>query len=468
MSLSGGNFHGGQCKPVVFTKSDTDNDPMEGTHSRNGHYSTGTNRSDFNGASHKGGLCVGAGKVSGSSNGNDLRNAINGAGAIGSSPICRACSHFREASDLGAGKSGNNHSGELPKWATKTSSEASVMVTGSQIGAKSSKAAREVSTVPGSTTISSKGSPNCGWPAVGSLRVGGGSHGDNASSGGSSSGGSPTTESFKGGKVFCIGNILGNGGSSNGGVVKVPGGSITGSMGKSPTPATYRGTSTPKISGEIVSNGNGSTRGASALKLSGEGSLTGGTVTGNRSTRGIKSTAGSPVNGSLPATNIPVVGNLCRGNVLNGNGQNRCNGKADGVLGIGNLCSGISGKGNGKGDAFKKGMESLGTGNVQHTGECLAMKRALASTDAEEVKNAGNEEYKKGHFSEALSLYDRAIALSMVQPSYRSNRAAALTGLGRLAEAVQECEEAIKLDPSYVRAHLRAGSLYLRCLPVSV
>lgn len=91
-----------------------------------------------------------------------------------------------------------------------------------------------------------------------------------------------------------------------------------------------------------------------------------------------------------------------------------------------------------------------------------SVRRAMVSVDPEEVKRAGNEQYKKGHFYEALSLYDRAKALSPANAAYRSNRAAALTGLGRLGEAVRECEEAIKLDPSYVRAHQRLASLFLR------
>lgn len=82
--------------------------------------------------------------------------------------------------------------------------------------------------------------------------------------------------------------------------------------------------------------------------------------------------------------------------------------------------------------------------------------------DPEELKRAGNEHYKKGHFADALSFYDRAIALSPASPAYRSNRAAALTGLKRLAEAVRECEEAVRLDPNYSRAHQRLASLFLR------
>ncbi|CAJ1978496.1 unnamed protein product [Sphenostylis stenocarpa] len=82
--------------------------------------------------------------------------------------------------------------------------------------------------------------------------------------------------------------------------------------------------------------------------------------------------------------------------------------------------------------------------------------------DPEEVKRMGNEEYKRGHFGEALCLYDRAIAMSPSNAAYRSNRAAALTGLGRLPEAVRACEEAVGLDPNYGRAHQRLAMLFLR------
>ncbi|KAK6134708.1 hypothetical protein DH2020_031556 [Rehmannia glutinosa] len=81
--------------------------------------------------------------------------------------------------------------------------------------------------------------------------------------------------------------------------------------------------------------------------------------------------------------------------------------------------------------------------------------------DPEELKRMGNDNYKKGNFAEALSLYDKAIALSPGNAAYHFNRAAALMGLRRLVEAARECEEAIRLDPGYVRAHHRLGSLLL-------
>uniref|UniRef100_A0A1D1XG15 Inactive TPR repeat-containing thioredoxin TTL3 n=1 Tax=Anthurium amnicola TaxID=1678845 RepID=A0A1D1XG15_9ARAE len=90
---------------------------------------------------------------------------------------------------------------------------------------------------------------------------------------------------------------------------------------------------------------------------------------------------------------------------------------------------------------------------------CRALSRRL---DPDELKDMGNEEYKKGRFAEALALYDRAILMNPEAASYWSNKAAALTGLGRLLEAVSMCREAVRIEPGYCRAHHRLGKLYFR------
>ncbi|XWS29513.1 hypothetical protein CRYUN_Cryun24cG0035500 [Craigia yunnanensis] len=74
----------------------------------------------------------------------------------------------------------------------------------------------------------------------------------------------------------------------------------------------------------------------------------------------------------------------------------------------------------------------------------------------------GNEDYKNGNFAEALALYEAAIAIDPNKASYRSNKSAALTALGRILEAVFECREAIRIEPHYHRAHHRLANLYLR------
>eukprot|EP00261_Vitis_vinifera_P015337 XP_003635218.2 PREDICTED: TPR repeat-containing thioredoxin TTL1 [Vitis vinifera] len=89
--------------------------------------------------------------------------------------------------------------------------------------------------------------------------------------------------------------------------------------------------------------------------------------------------------------------------------------------------------------------------------------RALSTRmDPETLKIMGNEDYKNGRFAEALALYDAAISIDPNKASYRSNKSAALTALGRLLEAVFECREALRIEPYYHRAHQRLGNLYLR------
>lgn len=89
--------------------------------------------------------------------------------------------------------------------------------------------------------------------------------------------------------------------------------------------------------------------------------------------------------------------------------------------------------------------------------------RAISTRmDPETLKIMGNEDYKNGRFAEALALYDAAIAIDPNKASYRSNKSAALTALGRLLEAVLECREAIRIEPHYHRAHHRLATLYLR------
>lgn len=102
------------------------------------------------------------------------------------------------------------------------------------------------------------------------------------------------------------------------------------------------------------------------------------------------------------------------------------------------------------------------SGGVVVAEEDAVVRRAMSSADPEELKKAGNEQYKKGYFEEALRLYDRALALCPDNAACRGNRAAALIGLRRIGEAVKECEEAVRIDPSYGRAHQRLASLHIR------
>lgn len=246
---------------------------------------------------------------------------------------------------------------------------------------------------------------------------------------------------------------------------------------------TITKTSTNCLPKSSPDSSNGSSKGGTAPRTSFEGNIIGGRInTGTNAAKGGRSMAGSPPRSNL--TSKPNMGNLRKGN-WNGGGVNGVsstgNGKSNGRMDcmIGNILNSnhgptcangnilnsgklSNGKGLGKSDASKSGVDVAGSETVDSVSESILMKRGFCSSNPEEVKNIGNELYRKGSFAEALSLYERAISLSPGHASYRSNKAAALSGLGRLPEAVHECEEAIKLEPFYVRAHQRAASLYLR------
>lgn len=200
-------------------------------------------------------------------------------------------------------------------------------------------------------------------------------------------------------------------------------------------PLIYSGSGTTYFNGSTTTTSTSST-----TTTTNSGGSGGGGVGGNVSS----------VNS--PNTNLYPSGNICpSGKILKSNMNARSSTARSEKLGLGT--------GNyGHGSIIKGGGRF-----VESNGEIgMIVKKAMMSHDVDEVKNAGNELYKRGNFTEALSLYDRAITISPENAACRSNRAAALTMLGRLGEAVRECEEAVRLNPGYQRAHQRLASLYLR------
>ncbi|KAK3033401.1 hypothetical protein RJ639_032374 [Escallonia herrerae] len=188
------------------------------------------------------------------------------------------------------------------------------------------------------------------------------------------------------------------------------------------------------------------------LIYSGSGSFYNSSSTSTSSSTTTNNSGGSCGSGTASSVSSPnsipyPSGNICpSGKILKSNMGSRNSSRPDKLgLGTGHY---------GHGSIIKNG----GSGG----GESGIIKRAMSSSDPEDLKNAGNELYRRENFSEALVLYDRAIAISPENAAYRSNRSAALTMLGRLGEAVRECEEAVRLDPGYGRAHQRLASLYLR------
>ncbi|XP_038596146.1 tetratricopeptide repeat protein 1 [Tachyglossus aculeatus] len=81
------------------------------------------------------------------------------------------------------------------------------------------------------------------------------------------------------------------------------------------------------------------------------------------------------------------------------------------------------------------------------------------------LKEEGNEQFKKGEYTEAESSYSRA--LQTCPACYRpdrsilfSNRAAARMKQDKKDAALIDCSKAIELNPNYIRAILRRAELY--------
>ncbi|XWS16898.1 hypothetical protein CRYUN_Cryun33cG0021100 [Craigia yunnanensis] len=184
-----------------------------------------------------------------------------------------------------------------------------------------------------------------------------------------------------------------------------------------------------------------------------------------------QSSVNSPLVNVLPTGNICPSGKILKtGMAVHRSSRSDILGSGSGNYGHGSIMRG-GGVGTGAVTASKGGVfESSNTLGNRGNGSVMGSRgngsdltrKGIGSLEPEQVKTVGNEMYRKGHFLEALSLYDKAIALSPGNAAYRSNRAAALTALGRVGEAMKECEEAVRLDPNYWRAHQRLASLLLR------
>ncbi|KAL8141295.1 hypothetical protein V2J09_007316 [Rumex salicifolius] len=162
-----------------------------------------------------------------------------------------------------------------------------------------------------------------------------------------------------------------------------------------------------------------------------------------------------------PPPNVLPSGNICPSGRILKTGMTARQSSRTNVLGTGAVNYGhgniMRGCGSGSG-----GVGSVKSGGGDSGFRSVRRNVGLSGGDPEDLKRAGNDLYKKGNFADALGLYDKAISLSPKNAAYRSNRAAALTGLGHVAEAVKECEEAVRLEPGYARAHHRLGSLLVR------
>jgi len=74
-----------------------------------------------------------------------------------------------------------------------------------------------------------------------------------------------------------------------------------------------------------------------------------------------------------------------------------------------------------------------------------------------EQKTLGNEKFAKGEYPEAIKHYTEAIKRNPEDAKLFSNRAACYQKLAEFNLALKDCEECIRLDPNFVKGHIRKG-----------
>jgi len=76
---------------------------------------------------------------------------------------------------------------------------------------------------------------------------------------------------------------------------------------------------------------------------------------------------------------------------------------------------------------------------------------------AEKFKQEGNAHMSGKNYDAAIESYGKAVALDNNNPVYYSNRAAAYSSKGDHLSAIGDAEQAITVDPNFVKAYHRLG-----------
>lgn len=107
-------------------------------------------------------------------------------------------------------------------------------------------------------------------------------------------------------------------------------------------------------------------------------------------------------------------------------------------------------------DVFIKTRDKVAS-NAQPTTSSPKSVSADHRAQADKLKQSGNALMSSKKYDEAIDAYTQAIALDPKNPVYFSNRAAAHSSKGDHLSAVGDAEQAISVDPKFVKAYHRLG-----------
>lgn len=116
-------------------------------------------------------------------------------------------------------------------------------------------------------------------------------------------------------------------------------------------------------------------------------------------------------------------------------------------------------------DVFIKTREKVGPSAQTASAASASSSKTKAPSaedkaQAEKLKQTGNALMSSKKYDEAIQSYDKAIGLDPSNAVYYSNRAAAHSSKGDHLSAVGDAEQAISVDPKFIKAYHRLGYVY--------
>lgn len=88
-------------------------------------------------------------------------------------------------------------------------------------------------------------------------------------------------------------------------------------------------------------------------------------------------------------------------------------------------------------------------------------KSSIFNKTSVDWKEKGNMFYSRGDYSSAIDAYTQAIACDKSNAIYFSNRAAAYFMKGLYFHTIKDCQKALLIDPTYIKAQVRLARAYL-------